>query len=66
MEMTIAQYAKFIIEQFDFKLKIKFDKSKQDGVKRKILDCSIAKKYGWSSKISLASGFEKTYKDYIK
>ena len=66
MEMTIAQYAKFVIEQFDYKLKIKFDKSKQDGVKRKILDCSIAKKYGWSSKISLASGFEKTYKEYIK
>ena len=66
MEMTIAQYAKFIIEQFDYKLKIKFDKSKQDGVKRKILDCSIAKKYGWSSKISLASGFKKTYKEYIK
>ena len=66
MEMTIAEYAKFIIEQFDYKLKIKFDKSKHEGVKRKILDCSIAKKYGWSSKISLASGFEKTYKDYIK
>jgi GDP-L-fucose synthase len=66
MEMTIAQYAKFIIEQFDYKLKIKFDKSKHEGVKRKILDCSIAKKYGWSSKISLASGFEKTYKEYIK
>ena len=66
MEMTIAQYAKFVIDQFDYKLKIKFDKSKQDGVKRKILDCSIAKKYGWSSKISLASGFEKTYKEYIK
>ena len=66
MEMTIAEYAKFIIEKFDYKLKIKFDKSKHDGVKRKILDCSIAKKYGWSSKISLASGFEKTYKEYIK
>jgi GDP-L-fucose synthase len=66
MEMTIAEYAKFIIEKFNYKLKIKFDKSKHDGVKRKILDCSIAKKYGWSSKVSLASGFEKTYKEYIK
>ena len=43
MEMTIAEYAKFIIQQFDYKLKIKYDKSKQDGVKRKILDCSVAK-----------------------
>ena len=66
MEMTIAEYAKFIIEKFNYKLKIKFDKSKHDGTKRKILDCSIAKKYGWSSKITLSSGLEKTYKEYIK
>ena len=66
IEMTISEYAKFIIKKFNYKLKIKFDKSKHDGVKRKILDCSIAKKYGWSSKISLSSGFDKTYKEYIK
>ena len=66
MEMTIDEYAKFIIKKFNSKLKIKHDKSKHDGTKRKILDCSIAKKYGWSPKISLDNGFERTYKEYIK
>ena len=64
--MTIAEYANFIIRKLNSKLKIKFDKSKHDGVKRKILDCSIAKKYGWNPKINLDSGFESTYKNYMK
>jgi len=65
-EKTISEYAKFIIKKFNTKLKIKFDKTKKDGTKRKILDCSIAKKYGWKPKYSLDYGFEKTYKDFLK
>ena len=65
-EKTISEYAKFIIKKFNTKLKIKFDKTKKDGMKRKILDCSIAKKYGWKPKYSLDYGFEKTYKDFLK
>tara|TARA_B100000767_G_scaffold221329_1_gene209793 strand:- start:701 stop:1630 length:930 start_codon:yes stop_codon:yes gene_type:complete len=65
-ERTISEYAKFIIKKFNTKLKIKFDKSKKDGMKRKILDCSIANKYGWKPKYSLDYGFEKTYKDFFK
>ena len=65
-EMTIAEYAKLIIKKLNSKLKIKFDKSKHDGTKRKILNCSIAKKYGWKSKISLDSGFNITYKNFLK
>tara|TARA_B100000787_G_C16182109_1_gene292462 strand:- start:803 stop:1732 length:930 start_codon:yes stop_codon:yes gene_type:complete len=65
-EKTISEYAKFIIKKFNTKLKIKFNKSKKDGMKRKLLDCSIAKKYGWKPKYSLDYGFEKTYKDFLK
>ena len=64
--MSIVQYADFILKKLNFKLKIKFDKSKKDGTKRKILDCSIAKRYGWKPKIDLKTGFKKTYNDYIK
>lgn len=65
-EMTIAQYANFILKKLKVKLKLKFDKSKQDGTKRKILDCSIAKKYGWKPKINLETGFKMTYNNYRK
>ena len=66
IEMSVKDYAKFIIKRLGSKLKIKYDQSQHDGTKRKILDCSIAKKYGWKSKISLDSGFEKTYNDFLK
>lgn len=65
-EMSIKDYAKFIIKKFGKDLKIKFDKSKNDGTKRKLLDCSVAKKYGWKPIISLDIGFENTYKDFLK
>ena len=48
------------------KVKIKFDKSKPDGVPKKLLDTSLAKKYGWKSKIPLDKGFEITYKSFLK
>ena len=65
-EMTISNYAKFIIKKLNPNLKIKFDKTKHDGTKRKILDSSIAKKYGWRPKINLDTGFKITYSAFIK
>ena len=35
-----------------------------DGTPRKILDCSIAKKYGWKSKWSLKESIDLTIKDF--
>ena len=59
-DMTIYQYAKFILRQLNSNCKIILDKSKPTGTMRKLLDCSLAKKYGWSSKISLEKGLKKT------
>ena len=64
-ELSISQYANFVIKKLNARLKIKFDKTKKDGTKRKILDCSIAKKYGWKPKINLNKGFKITYDSYI-
>ena len=46
------------------KLKIIYDKSKPDGVPRKLLDVSLAKKYGWTYKTTLKEGLSKTLIDY--
>ena len=43
-------------------VKVKYNKSKPDGVYKKVLDVSLAKKYGWKAKFSLDKGFEITYK----
>jgi len=65
-EATIEEYAKFIIKRLGLKLDIKFDKSYPDGTPRKVLDVSLAKKYGWTAKTSLKTGFDKTYQDFLK
>ena len=66
MEKSIIDYAKFIINELDLNLKIKKDLTKPDGTPRKIVDISIAKKYGWKAKVDFKEGFKKTYFDYKK
>ena len=65
-DMTIRDYVNFLIKKLKLKVKIKYDNKKPDGVFRKVLDVSLAKKYGWKSKISLDEGFNITYKDFVK
>ena len=65
-DYTIKWYANFIMKQMGVKLKIKFDKTKPDGMPRKLMDISLAKKYGWTAKTSLSEGFDKTIEDFKK
>tara|TARA_Y100000591_G_scaffold96680_1_gene81908 strand:+ start:1567 stop:2505 length:939 start_codon:yes stop_codon:yes gene_type:complete len=46
------------------KIKIKYDKSKPNGVYRKVMDVSLAKKYGWKSKIKVHDAILETYKSF--
>jgi len=65
-DKRIIDYAKFVMKMLDYKVKIKFDHSKPNGVPQKLLDVSLAKKYGWIPKTDLETGFWKTYNHYIK
>ena len=65
-EMKIIDYAKFIIKHLNADLLIKFDKSKPDGTPRKIVDNTIAKKYGWRAKTSFKKGLSYTYQDFLR
>ena len=65
-DKTIKQYAEFIIKKMGLKIKINFDTTKPDGTLRKLLDISLAKKYGWFPKVSLSEGFDITYEDFLK
>ena len=55
-----------LMKKMNVKLKIKYDKSKPDGMPRKCLDISLAKKYGWKPKSNFDLAFEKTYNDFLK
>ena len=65
-EKTIKEFAEFVIKKIGLKIKINFDKRKPNGTPRKLLNSSIAKKYGWRPKINLEQGFEKVYNSFLR
>lgn len=67
-DYTIKYYLKLItkIISVNKKIKIKYDKSKPNGVKRKVLNVSLAKRYGWKSKINLKESIKMTYSSFLK
>ena len=65
-DKTINQYAKFIMKHLGVNLKILNEKKKLEGTYRKLLDVSLAKKYGWSYKTSLDKGIAITINDYLE
>tara|TARA_B110001452_G_scaffold266706_1_gene274316 strand:- start:91 stop:1035 length:945 start_codon:yes stop_codon:yes gene_type:complete len=64
---SIERYAKIILNSIipKKKIKIRYDKSKPNGTPRKVMDVSLAKKYGWRSKIDLKEAIKLTYKDFL-
>ena len=65
-EHSIDWYVKFLLKKFNVKLNIKYDKTKPDGVKSKMLDVTKAKKYGWKQKENLDNGLYLTLQDFYK
>lgn len=67
-DYTINYYLRLILKLItgNNKVKIKYDKSKPNGVSKKLLDVSLAKKYGWKNKTNLKSSIISAYKSYLK
>ena len=65
-EVTIEKLSKIISKIIGYTGKINFDKTKPDGIKRKVLSNEKLKKLKWKSKISLEEGLKLTYFDYKK
>jgi len=62
VEMTIKQYAYFIKDIIYPELKIKFDNNKElNGVKRKFLNTSVARSYGWKAECDLSNSVRHLY-----
>lgn len=63
-EISIEDLVKMISRISKFSGDIIFDKSKPDGVQRKLLDISSISKLGWKPKIALEEGIKDTYQWY--
>ena len=65
-DYSIKWYANFLMRKLNVKLIIKYDKSKPDGMPKKLLDITKAKKYGWRPENNFDEGFSSTYDYFLK
>ena len=65
-DITIKEAAKTMKDVVGFKGKITFDKTKPDGVPRKLIDVTRLENMGWKYSMDLKEGLEKTYRWYLK
>lgn len=66
IEKTIKEFALILSKIIGFKFKIKYVNKNLTGMPRKILDTSLAKKYGWKSSTNLIRDLEYTYKAFLR
>ena len=65
IEKSINDYAKYIMKHLGVNLKIQHEKTNLNGTYRKLMDLSVAKKYGWRYKTNLDKGLSITINDYL-
>jgi GDP-L-fucose synthase len=65
-DLTIRDLAESIAEVVGFQGDIYWDKSKPDGVPRKLLDVAMIHGLGWRHKTPLKQGIRKAYEWYLK
>ena len=66
-DYSIKEYANLILRLIipNKKIKIKYDLSKPNGTPRKVLNVSLAKKYGWKYKTNLKNAILETYRNFL-
>jgi len=65
-DVTIREMAETIKSVVGFKGELKFDTSKPDGPKRKLIDVTRLTNMGWTYDVELEEGLKKTYGWYLK
>ena len=65
-DLTIRELAGLIAEVVDYRGDIVFDRTRQDGTPRKLLDVSRLNELGWRASTELKAGLRKAYQDYCR
>lgn len=65
-DLSIKCLVQIIMNIVGYSGGVQFDKSKQDGTPRKLLDSSRISQLGWSPKVDLESGIKLAYQDYLE
>ena len=64
-DVTIRELAETISEVIGFKGAVVFDPKRPDGTPRKLMDVSLLSNLGWKASVSLKSGLELSYEDFL-
>ena len=65
-DVTIRELAETVAEITGFQGELKFDASKPDGTRRKLMDVSRLKRLGWEASIPLNRGIQETYNWFLE
>ena len=65
-DISIKELANMIKKVIGYQGKLRFDKTKPDGMPRKLLDITKINNLGWNAENSLEEGIEKTYNWFLK
>ncbi|MFD0912389.1 GDP-L-fucose synthase family protein [Methylophilus luteus] len=65
-DITIKTLAETVQKVIGYEGKIRFDTSKPDGSPRKLMDSTILHQAGWQPKVSIETGLEVAYHDFLK
>ena len=64
-DVTIKELSEAIKNVVGFSGKLSFDRSKPDGTSRKLMDVGLLANLGWNASVSLKSGLERSYADFL-
>ncbi|MEN9404257.1 MAG: GDP-L-fucose synthase [Verrucomicrobiota bacterium] len=64
-DVTIRELTELVAQVIGFKGRITWDATKPDGTPRKLMDVSRLKALGWTARIGLREGVEKTYAAFL-
>jgi len=65
-DITVADLARIIADALGYDGKLTFDISRPDGTQRKLLDVSRLRALGFTARISLRTGIERSYADFLQ
>jgi GDP-L-fucose synthase len=65
-DITVADLANLIKDVVGFDGALRYNPEQPDGAPRKLLDVSMLQELGWTSKVGLRDGLERTYRAYLR
>lgn len=64
-DVSIKELAKLIQDKVEYEGSLSFDHTKPDGTPRKLMDITKISSLGWSARVTLEEGIERTYHSYL-